>query len=57
MNAPRAPVTSCIIEPNALHSQTAFYDVSKDRSFIFVKKVSLVLQWRIDRSLIFARKV
>ena len=26
MNAPRAPVISCIIEPDALHSQTAFYN-------------------------------
>ena len=27
MNAPRAPVTSWIIEPDPLHSLTAFYDV------------------------------
>ena len=26
MTAPRAPVTSCIIEPDPLHNLTAFYD-------------------------------
>ena len=27
MNAPRAPVSSCVIDADVLHSQTAFYNV------------------------------
>ena len=27
MNAPSAPVSSCVIETDVLHSQTALYDV------------------------------
>ena len=27
MNAPRAPVSSCVIETHVLHSQTALHDV------------------------------
>ena len=30
MNVPRAPVTSWVIEPDALHSQTTFYDVKTE---------------------------
>ena len=37
MNAPSAPVTLCIIELEALHSQTAFHDVKT--SLMIVTKV------------------
>ena len=30
MNAPRAPESLCVIEPDNLHRQTAFYDVKTD---------------------------
>ena len=30
MNAPRASVTCCIIEPDALYGQTTFYDVKTE---------------------------
>ena len=30
MNTPRAPVTSCLIESDALSTQTSFYDVKTE---------------------------
>ena len=45
MNAPREPVTSCIIETDTLHSQTTFYDV-KTKSC----NTDIVSKWHILKS-------
>ena len=37
MNAPCSPVTSCIIEPDALQSQTAFYDAKAEVLYFWRK--------------------
>ena len=43
MNAPRALVSSCVIEADVLDSQTAFYDVKTE--VLYLRGKSL-LYWR-----------